>query len=282
MYAVIIYCGQRRYAVIRFIAFRFRSHSVAAQLRVDEFHVHLRGALHRIFDELKIAVFPTRHHRDILNLVGYRHIFFAASHQRVGAPFIISYSTVILTVLLFNACVSHKLRLLDESEPVMLVHHRKQFTRGIIAKLTCQKSLQMLLNTGGGNSFDVPRHIHEKLYLVFRRFYVAHIQDPYPVYAVLISAVHLMKQQIGAERAKPQIVMRAPPVRDMIVNAVAPTTRAFRLGWKMPYISVIVVTPHQRHIIRHLQSGIIDVKNLLIRDKHLWHFRHIVIHILLQ
>ena len=136
-------------------------------------------------------------------------------------------------------------------------------------------------NTLFGYLVNIPSHIHEKFSLVFDRLDITHVQNPYFPYIMVVCLLHLLIEQMGTECTQPQVVMRTSPIRNMIVDTIYTFAGTLLCGRKMLDISVVVIAPHQGNIIGHFQSCVIYIEYLLIRNKHLRHFCHILIHILL-
>ena len=74
--------------------------------------------------------------------------------------------------------------------------------------------------------------------------------------------------------------MRTPPIRCMVIDAISPFTSSLFGCRKMTNIPIVVVTPHQCHLVGNFQAGIIDVKHLFIGDKDLGYRRYIFVYIL--
>ena len=128
----------------------------------------------------------------------------------------------------------------------------------------------------------VPGHVEEKFRLVFTGLDVAHVQYPYLLDAAVVGGGHLVEEQMGREGAQPQVVVRPAPVAHMIVDAVAAATLPFGCGGKVAYVAVVVVAPHQAHVVGHLKAGVIHVLHFLVGDEHLRHLLHVIVYILAQ
>ena len=55
----------------------------------------------------------------------------------------------------------------------------------------------------------------------------------------------------------------------MIVNGIAARTGLLCRRWHLSDIAVIIIHPHQGNILWHLQTGIVAVEHLLVRDENL-------------
>ena len=61
--------------------------------------------------------------------------------------------------------------------------------------------------------------------------------------------------------------MRTTPVRQVIVDAVTSLALLFQRVGQTGEVAVVVVAPHQRHVVGHPDSVLIDIKHLLVGDK---------------
>ena len=129
---------------------------------------------------------------------------------------------------------------------------------------------------------DIPSHIQKQLHLILCRLNIPYIQNPHLADTFFVCLLHLLIKQVRTRRRKPQVVVRTPPIRHMIVNAIPSGTSGLFGSREMGYISIVVVTPHQSHILRHLQSCLINIQHLLIRNQHLRHFCQILSFIFCQ
>ena len=130
--------------------------------------------------------------------------------------------------------------------------------------------------------FQVPCHIQKKFYLIFSRFNISDIQYPHFLYTPLICQRHLLVYQGRMDSPQPKIIMRTPPIRYMIIYPVSSLTGTFFCCREMTDITIIVITPHQRHFIGHLQPGMVHIQHFLIRNKDLRYLSHILIYIFSQ
>ncbi len=92
----------------------------------------------------------------------------------------------------------------------------------------------------------------------------------------------MLKNQVRAHRTQPKMIMRTSPVRYMIIDSIASRTCAFFSSREMADITIIIITPHQRHIIRHLQSGMINIEHFFIGNKNLRDFSYLFINVFLN
>ena len=134
----------------------------------------------------------------------------------------------------------------------MCFHGRQQFLSTITSKFPLQPGFQMGSDSNFIHFIDVPRHIQEKFYLIFRRFDITHIQHPHLLNATVVSQLHLLMEQIRAESSQPKIIVRTAPVRYIVINTVASFAGTPFRCREVTDIPVIIITPDQRYIIRHL------------------------------
>ena len=130
--------------------------------------------------------------------------------------------------------------------------------------------------------FQVPCHIQKKFYLIFSRFNISDIQYPHFLYTPFVCQGHLLVYQGRMDSPQPKIIMRTPPIGYMIIHSVSSLTGTLFCCREMTDITIIVITPHQRHFIGHLQPGMVHIQNFLIRNKDLRHLSHILIDIFSQ
>ena len=130
--------------------------------------------------------------------------------------------------------------------------------------------------------FQVPCHIQEKFYLIFSRFNISDIQYPHFLYTPFVCQGHLLVYQGRMDSPQPKIIMRTPPIGYMIIHSVSSLTGTLCRCREMTDITIIIITPHQRHFIGHLQPGMVHIQHFLIRNKDLRHLGHILIYIFSQ
>ena len=249
--------------------------SMTGKLGVQAFLVHFGSPLHGILHQLVISVAPRFRHPAAphLGLVFQHLISLQAPADKRLAPRQIAYD-LIFRVFFLRPGVPHKFRLADMGKAVMLLHHREQAGRCLRAELAGKEVPQMAGYSLLFHPVYVPCHVHEQLGLVFGRLDVAHVQNPHLADALVVCCLHLLVNKVRARSGKPQVVVRTPPIRDMVVNAVSARSGSFFFGREMGDVSVIVVTPHQGDVFGHLQPGFVHVQHLLVRYQHLRHFRH--------
>ena len=70
--------------------------------------------------------------------------------------------------------------------------------------------------------------------------------------------------------------MRPAPVTEVVIYAAA-TLALLLLGIrKAGKVAIVVVAPHQGHVVRHPQAALINLQHFLVRDEDLRHLLHIL------
>ena len=156
-----------------------------------------------------------------------------------------------LTVGHLHLCPAHELRLADSAETVELTHGGGQLLTSLLAKLCTEPLLQMARQCRWVYSVDVPRHIQEELQVVGSHLGVVDVDNPQTAAVMVVGRLHLRVDESRLRRRQPQIVVGTAPVREVVVDA-SPTLPLLLLGIaETRHIAIIVVTPHQRHVIRN-------------------------------
>ena len=99
--------------------------------------------------------------------------------------------------------------------------------------------------------------------------------NPYLSHVVVIGSTHLVIYQSWLHGCQPQMVVRTPPVAQVIIHAASAFAQLLVLFRQTCDISVVVVTPHQRNILRHFQPSLINLQHLLVGHEHLCLLRRI-------
>ena len=172
---------------------------------------------------------------------------------------------------------SHELRAPHAAELIEFLHYRRGLECSRHTQLLLEPALQMVVELCGTHAIDVPRHIHEERQVVGRHLRIVNIHYPYILAVVVVGGLHLRVYQARLRRSEPQVVVRTAPVAQVIVYTTAARTLLLGLVAHASHISVVVVAPHQRNIVRHNESRLIDVEYLLIRNEHLRHARNVFV-----
>ena len=190
--------------------------------------------------------------------------------------------------------VAQELRLADVCQTIALLHHRQHLLSQLLAELAGPEvhlvlsqpiinRLQILIGTVARiDAVHVPRHIQEEFYLILSRLDVAHVQNPELLDALVPSHRHLLIHERWREGAEPEVIVRTAPIAHVVVDAVATLAGTLCGSREVAHHAIIVVTPYQAHVLRHLQACMIHVEHLLVRHEQLRHLRHILIHIFSQ
>ena len=86
---------------------------------------------------------------------------------------------------------------------------------------------------------------------------------------IVIGLAHLMPYQARLGRSQPQIIVRLPPVAQMIVDAASTAPALLLRVAQACQIAMIVVTPHEGDIFRHFESHLIEFEHFLVGDEYL-------------
>ena len=114
----------------------------------------------------------------------------------------------------------------------------------------------------------LPGIAQEKFDLLLQRLHgtnVHHPQLPDLLPPCLFQLVGGMRQRNGAEEHVGHAGRR--PVGIMVIKAVPAAALFLRLRRITADIAVVVIGPHQRHVLRHLQPGIVQIQDLLIGNE---------------
>ena len=127
----------------------------------------------------------------------------------------------------------------------------------------------MLSKRRTADSVDVPSHVEEEFQVVGCHFRIVDIGNPKPSGIVVIRLTHLIVDKSGLCSREPEIIVRTPPIREMIIHSR--TSAALLLAGirETGDIPIVVIAPHQGDIVRHLEALLIQLQHLFIRHKHL-------------
>ena len=99
---------------------------------------------------------------------------------------------------------------------------------------------------------------------------------------MVVGGLHLRIDQAGLSGRQPQVVMGTPPVAQVVINTTAATAPLLFTVAQAGHIAVVVVAPHQCHVVGNAQAALHDLQNFLVGDKHLGNLRHVLVDILFQ
>ena len=118
---------------------------------------------------------------------------------------------------------------------------------------------------------DVPRQVHKQLQVVGCHFGVVHVGHPQPPRLVVVGLAQFLVDESRLGSRQPQVVVGPPPVAQVVVYARTPAAPLLGVVAEARQVSVVVVTPHQRDVVRHAESVLVDVQHLFIRYEDLRH-----------
>ena len=137
------------------------------------------------------------------------------------------------------------------------------------AEGACCPVVSVLVGFLGSPAVDVPGQVHAELQLLFGRLDVAHVDNPLVADALVVCLAELVAAERGRDGAEPQIGVGRAPVGEVIVYGVAARARLLGGRRHLPDVAMIVVHPHQRHVVGHLQTGVVAVEHLFVGDEYL-------------
>ena len=169
----------------------------------------------------------------------------------------------------FHLCPPHKLRATLATKAEEVVHRWEKTVAGLCPELSAEPCLVMPVECRGTDTIDIPCHIEEQFKIVARHLHVVNIRNPEFAHVVVVGLAHLIIDQTGLCGGQPEIVVRAPPVTEMIIDAATTLPLLFAGIRVTRHVAIVIITPHQCHIVGHLQSHLVELQHLLIRYKHL-------------
>ena len=169
------------------------------------------------------------------------------------------------------------LRFASCCQSVILLFYCPNLVRHIISESFCSPFAAPSCSFDRSPCLYVPCQVHTELQFCLSRLDVSHVDNPQALYSLLITTRQLITDLRRADGRKPEIILRRSPVTDMVVYAVRAGTSLLCIGRHLAYETVIIVNPCQRYIVWHLQTCIVSIQNLLIRNECLWHLRHILV-----
>ena len=116
---------------------------------------------------------------------------------------------------------------------------------------------------------DVPGQVHAELQFLFRRLDVAHVDNPLVANALVVCLAQLITAERRRNAAEPKIGVGRTPIGEVVIDGISARTRLLCLIGHLAYVAVIVVHPHQRHIVRNLQSRVVAIEHLLVGNENL-------------
>ena len=184
----------------------------------EKLEVHLRRCLHRIFHQLEVGVVPMDWylHLQCLHRIGQPLIVRHTPRHRLFRPVENGTEGVpIFLVRLLHPSATHVFGLAVEGQTVVVGEESGEGVGQCFAKLTLHEAMQFVLLVRPFHPF--PCHVEKVLYQILRWLDVAHIQHPHLADAALVGFGELLPHQEGGKGAEPEVVVRSPPIGNMII-----------------------------------------------------------------
>ena len=131
----------------------------------------------------------------------------------------------------------------------------------------------MVTERGAIDAIDVPRHIKEEFKVVAGHLHIMDIGNPQFTDIAVVSLAHLVVDESRLSCGEPQIIMRTSPIAEVVIDGSPTLTLLFTDTGIARHIAIVVIAPHQRYIVRHPESHLIQFQHLFIRYEHLHQFR---------
>ena len=142
--------------------------------------------------------------------------------------------------------------------------------------------MQMLLQGVWTEGSIVPCHVKEKFKVVTCHLHIVYISNPLPSRSMPICLAHLLVDESWLRRSQPKVIVRTPPIAQMVIHTRATLASLLLLIRQTSHIAIVVVAPYQSHVFGHLQTIFINLQHFLIRYKSLRDAFYILSHILPQ
>ena len=169
----------------------------------------------------------------------------------------------------FHLSPSHKLRTTLATKAEEVVHRREKAVTSQRTELSAEPPPVMVIQGRGTDTLNIPSHIEEEFKVVARNLYVVHIRNPEFAHMVVVGFAHLVIDQTWLCGSQPEIVVRTPPVAEMIIDTTPTLSLLFTSIGETRHVAIVIIAPHQGDIVWHLQSHLIELQHLLIRYEHL-------------
>ena len=139
----------------------------------------------------------------------------------------------------------------------------------IAAKGLLGPVLDVLVGHVGLPAVDVPGQFHHKRDFLFGWLDVAHVEHPYLSCPEGVGLGEFGAEESGRQRTEPNPAGRVAMVGQMVVDAGAARPLLFLRIAEIAAVAVLVVAPQQGHVVGHLQSVVVGVKNFFVGTQHL-------------
>ena len=127
----------------------------------------------------------------------------------------------------------------------------------------------MVTERGAIDAIDVPRHIKEEFKVVAGHLHIMDIGNPQFTDIAVVSLAHLVVDESRLGSGEPQIIVRTSPIAEVVIDGSPTLTLLFTDAGIACHIAVVVIAPHQRHVIGYPESHLIQFQHLLVRYEHL-------------
>ena len=178
-------------------------------------------------------------------------------------------TTVKLLLIQFHLRPTHKLWFADGTQMVELAHGRKHFSSCLIAILTAEPRLQMPFKSIGLHLMDIPSQIEKQLQIVGGHLYIVYIGYPLTTDTMAVGLLHLLEDKTRLRGGQPQIVVGASPIAQVIIYACSSAPSLLLVVAQSSEIPIVVVAPHQHHVVGNTQPILIDFQYFFVRNKNL-------------
>ena len=236
-------------------------------LRREKFFIFQRGGFDRVFDEFKKSV--VQFGCDIFFHGSYTHGQFFPRSQTLrhlaGIEQIFRPADV--------------LRLALKIQPVVFSEDGSDFSRVFIAEIARDLFLQQVVSVRAVPRMRIPREPEKKFRVEFRRLQIADVQQPNFVRAKIKCLRHLLRDERGRRGAEPEIIARRAPIRDVIINSRTAAAPAFGLIGKLADVTVVVIRPDERDVLRQIRHQAVKRQHFLVGAKNLRHGGNVRVHV---
>ena len=94
-----------------------------------------------------------------------------------------------------------------------------------------------------------------------------HIGNPQAACALVVGRRHLVVEQARLRGGEPEVVVRTSPVGQVVVDAVAARALLLQRVGQSCQVAVIVVAPHEHHVVGHAHALFINVEHFFIGNE---------------
>ena len=273
----------RRAQCLAVVVERLLAGDVSRLLCLQMLRGHIGSSEDGILDGCEVGVFQLRTNQllDVLHQLAQLVVFTQIALQLVAEGKGIELrvacwrqSTLVFLLVEFHLAPSHELRLSDGRELVELAHHGQQLVAAFLAELLGEPRFEVVVQPCYFVTLlpcyfvKVPRHIEEQRQLIGSHLRVVDVGNPHAACSLLIGGRHLVVEQARLRGGEPQIVVWTSPVRQVVVDAVTTLAPLLQRVGQTREVAVVVVAPHEHHVVGHAYAVLIDVEHLLVGNEH--------------